>query len=376
MVPLSSRRTNGACSSAASIQRARLLNLVSPTSTVRSVCCATALLPPALVLANPAFLRPCHGVRVPRDVYLHLHAVDLARAPDGQWWVLADRTQAPSGAGYALENRIVLSRSLPEAFRDCQVQRLASFFRASATRCAALAPTARATIRSRAAHARAVQRNLFRARLPGALSRLHAGRRRRPHGARPPRLPQDARRPAAGRRDLAPPRRQLLRSAGAARRFVSRRRRPGRSRARRQRRRRQRARLRPGRNARRSSPFFPALCRRAARRGTAAADRCRRGGAASRRNSQYVLEHLDEIVVKPAFPPGSASRSSAGSSANASGSELVATIRARPYDFVAQEQVALSTAPVWNGNSLEPRRSCFAPTSPPPAIRSPSCPAA
>ena len=49
--------------------------------------------------------------------------------PDGSFWVLGDRTQAPSGAGYALENRIVLSRALPETFRDCQVQRLALFFR-------------------------------------------------------------------------------------------------------------------------------------------------------------------------------------------------------------------------------------------------------
>ena len=100
------------------------------------------MLPPSLVFANPAFLRPCHGIAVPRGIHLHLHAVDLARSPDGQWWVLADRTQAPSGAGYALENRIVLSRSLPEAFRDCQVQRLASFFRAQRDTLTALAPRA------------------------------------------------------------------------------------------------------------------------------------------------------------------------------------------------------------------------------------------
>ena len=67
-------------------------------------------------------------------MYVHLLAVDLARSPDGQWRVIADRTQAPSGAGYALENRIVLSRSLPEAFRDSRVQRLGAFFRAFATR--------------------------------------------------------------------------------------------------------------------------------------------------------------------------------------------------------------------------------------------------
>ena len=49
---------------------------------------------------------------MPDNTYLHLLAVDLARSPDGQWWVLSDRTQAPSGAGYALENRIVLARNV------------------------------------------------------------------------------------------------------------------------------------------------------------------------------------------------------------------------------------------------------------------------
>ena len=64
----------------------------------------------------------------PGDVMLHLYAADLARSPDGRWWVIDDRTQAPSGAGYALENRIVISRAFPELFRDLKVQRLASFF--------------------------------------------------------------------------------------------------------------------------------------------------------------------------------------------------------------------------------------------------------
>ena len=61
--------------------------------------------PAALLYANPAFLRPLVGVNVPPHSYLHMLAVDLARSPDGQWWVLADRTQAPSGSGYALENQ-------------------------------------------------------------------------------------------------------------------------------------------------------------------------------------------------------------------------------------------------------------------------------
>lgn len=111
------------------IQRARLLNwiladLYGPQRLLRG-----RHLPPAVVFANPGFLRPCHALPVPDDAFLHLIAVDLARSADGQWWVLSDRTQAPSGAGYALENRIVLAETFPDLFREFQVQRLASFFR-------------------------------------------------------------------------------------------------------------------------------------------------------------------------------------------------------------------------------------------------------
>jgi uncharacterized circularly permuted ATP-grasp superfamily protein/uncharacterized alpha-E superfamily protein len=98
------------------------------------------VLPPSLVFSNPAYLRPCHGLTVPNDIHLFLHAVDLARAPDGRWWVLADRTQAPSGAGYALENRIVLSRILPDEFESSRVQRLASFFQVRRDMLRLLAP--------------------------------------------------------------------------------------------------------------------------------------------------------------------------------------------------------------------------------------------
>src|SRR6185503_19924315 len=70
----------------------------------------------------------CHGAPQPGGVMLHVYAADLARSPDGSWWVIDDRTQAPSGAGYALENRIVISRAFPELFRDLKIQHLANFF--------------------------------------------------------------------------------------------------------------------------------------------------------------------------------------------------------------------------------------------------------
>ena len=87
-------------------------------------------LPAALLFANPSFLRPLTGIPVPRQSYLHLVGIDLARSPDGQWWVLADRTQAPSGTGYALENRTIVADVLPDIFRQSNVRRLASFYRA------------------------------------------------------------------------------------------------------------------------------------------------------------------------------------------------------------------------------------------------------
>src|SRR5947209_1797736 len=111
-------------------QRARLFNLILADLYGPQRLLRDGLLPPALLFANPNFLRPCHNLPVPRQIYLHLHGMDLARSPDGQWWVLADRTQAPSGSGYALENRIIVSDVLPDVFRVSNVRRLAPFFRA------------------------------------------------------------------------------------------------------------------------------------------------------------------------------------------------------------------------------------------------------
>jgi uncharacterized circularly permuted ATP-grasp superfamily protein/uncharacterized alpha-E superfamily protein len=86
--------------------------------------------PPAAIMGSPNYLRPLVGVAPPGGRHLALYAVDLGRGPDGRWWVLSDRTQAPSGAGYALENRIVLSRVYPSLMERLRVERLAPFFSA------------------------------------------------------------------------------------------------------------------------------------------------------------------------------------------------------------------------------------------------------
>lgn len=109
-------------------QRARLLNAVLADLYGPQTLIAEGLLPAELVFGHDNFLWPCQGVKPPEGTFLHMYAVDLARTPDGRWWVTADRTQAPSGAGYALENRQSVARALPEIYRDLKVRHLAGFF--------------------------------------------------------------------------------------------------------------------------------------------------------------------------------------------------------------------------------------------------------
>ena len=127
---------------AALIQRATLLNLILADCYGGQKLIHTRWLSPALVFAQPDFLRPLHGVPVPKNTFLHFYAADLARSPDGRWWVVSDRTQIPTGAGYALANRLVTSRILSEPFRDNHVHRLAGFFRDTQKALAQLAPRA------------------------------------------------------------------------------------------------------------------------------------------------------------------------------------------------------------------------------------------
>ena len=112
------------------LQRVRLLERILDDVYGPQDLLARNLLPPALVQGHAGYLRAMHGARPPGGRRLHIAAFDVARDPSGEWWVLAQRTQAPSGLGYLLENRLILSRLFPEAFRDLKVQRLAATYRA------------------------------------------------------------------------------------------------------------------------------------------------------------------------------------------------------------------------------------------------------
>src|SRR6202048_4507342 len=121
-VPLLIDETEWQQISEAITQRAQLLELILLDLYGEGRVIADSAVPAAAIAGSAEYLRAVCGVKPPGGRYLHLYAADVGRGPDGRWWVLGDRTQAPSGAGYALENRLVLSRAFCSLFQsvDCE----------------------------------------------------------------------------------------------------------------------------------------------------------------------------------------------------------------------------------------------------------------
>jgi uncharacterized circularly permuted ATP-grasp superfamily protein/uncharacterized alpha-E superfamily protein len=340
--------------SAGLAQRARLLDrlladLYGPAETVRS-----GLLPAELVFANPGFLRPCHGMKPPSGRWLHLYAADLVRTPDGSFEVLSDRTQAPSGSGYTLENRIVLSRVLPSLFRQCNVRRLAPFFSAMRASLAALGPAHRESPRvvllTPGPYNETYFEHVYLARYLGytlvqgndltvrdarvylkTLSGLHPVdvilRRVDDDFCDPLELYPDSFLGVPG----------LLQAAREGNVAIA--------------------------NALGSGvlqgpgflPYLPALCRRLLgeelRLPSVRTWWC--GDEESRRT---VLDRLPELVLKPAMPTTGTDPQFGRDLSKAELDELAARIRSRPFEYVAQEQSMARTAPSLGDEGLAPRR--------------------
>jgi uncharacterized circularly permuted ATP-grasp superfamily protein/uncharacterized alpha-E superfamily protein len=340
--------------SAGLAQRARLLDrlladLYGPAETV-----ASGLLPPELVYANPGFLRPCHGLKPPAGRWLHLYAADVVRTPSGGFEVLSDRTQAPSGAGYTLENRIVLSRVLPSVFRQCNVRRLAPFFSALRTSLAGLAPSHRPSPRvvllTPGPYNETYFEHVYLARYLGytlvqgndltvrdsrvflkTLSGLH------PVDVIIRRVDDDYCDPLElypGSFLGVPGLIQAAREGNVA---IANALGSGMLQA-------------PG-----FLPFLPALCRRLLgeelRLPSVQTWWC--GHEESR---AFVLAHLARLVVKPALPTTGTDPVFGRDLSDAERDDLAAKIRARPHEFVAQEQSMACTAPALGDEGVTPRR--------------------
>jgi uncharacterized circularly permuted ATP-grasp superfamily protein/uncharacterized alpha-E superfamily protein len=330
------------------IQRAQLLNLLLEDLYGRRRLISNGQLPPALLFANPAFLRPLAGLQIPKHCYLHLLAVDLARSPNGQWWVLSDRTQAPSGAGYALENRTIVSDVLPDLFRSTQVRRLASFFRAQRDALISLAgrDKPRVVLLTPGPYNETYFEHSYLARYLGFTLAEGADLTVRDRkvflktveGLQPVdvilrRVDDSFCDPLELRGDSFLGVAGLVDAVGAGNvRVVN----------------------ALGSGAIESAaimPFLPGLCRQlldeSLKLPSVATWWCGQDYALD-----WVLGHMDEVVIKPAFPARGMEPVFGAALAKAQKQKLAEQLRARPYDYVAQEQVALSMAPVWNSGHI------------------------
>jgi uncharacterized circularly permuted ATP-grasp superfamily protein/uncharacterized alpha-E superfamily protein len=339
------------------IQRAELLNAVlldlyGPRTLIDKGC-----LPAELVDGYSGYLLPCHGVEVADNRPLVLYSADLTRDIDGQWRVIGDRTQTPSGAGYALENRVVLSRVLPSLFRDSHVHRLAGFFRSVRRAMIRLAPRSEDHARvalltpgpSNAAYFEhaylanylgytlvqgadlSVRDGALWLRTLGRLERIDAVLRRVDDcWCDPLELHEDSLLGVPG----------LVQAVRAGNLTVANALGSG-------------VLEHPGLMA-----FLPQLCQQLLGEDLLL-PHLRTWWCGRREDRDFVIAHLDSLVIKPA---GNRSGMRKGPRvlfgrklAADERDRLVAAIRAEPYNFVAQEEVAPSTAPVYLDGHLEAR---------------------
>ncbi|RVU21735.1 circularly permuted type 2 ATP-grasp protein [Methylobacterium oryzihabitans] len=336
-------------------QRAALLEAVLADVYGEGRLTAEGLIPAAAVAASPEYLRPLHGVAPPGGRHLHLYAVDLARGPDGGWRVLADRTQAPSGTGYALENRLVLARALPDVYNALDVERLAPFYHAFRAGLAAAAQRVEPriclltsgpysdTYVEQAVLARylglplvegddlLVQDGRLHVRTVAGLKRADVLWRRVDGDFVDPLVLNPTSR--LGVPGLV----EALRAGTVAMGNM------------------------PGSGLVEGawlSPFLPALAERllgeALRLPGLPAWWC--GDPAQR---EAALARLDDLTLRPAAQQAQGAFTSRAFGAARDPDEtarLAAALRDRPGDWVAHERIALSTAPVWDGAGLVPRR--------------------
>ncbi len=334
------------------VQRATLINAVLADLYGPQTLTRGGRLSPAVIHADPGFRRAVHGIRVPNDIHLHFYAADLARAPDGRWWVLSDRTQAPSGSGYALENRAVLAKVLPDSFRHCQVERLSPFFEAFKDTLLSLSPrreNPRVVLLTPGPYNETYFEHVYLARYLGitlvegadltvrdrqvflktlsGLERVDVILRRLDADfADPLELRADSSLGVAGLIEAVRAGNvALANSLGSG--FME-------------------------SMAVKSS--LPMLCRHLL------GEELKMPGVAvwwcgDDAERAYVIDHLDGLVVKPAFPSLAFEPIFGADLSAAERMALVERINARPWCYVAQERLALSTAPVWQGGRLQAR---------------------
>lgn len=340
--------------SAGIVQRAGLMERIVADIYGPGRLVAEGFLPAGVVAGSPEYLRPVHGIAPPGGRWLPIYAADVGRGPDGRWRVLADRTQAPSGLGYALENRMVLARAFPDLFADLHVERLPGFFQAFraglAASCARSDPRIclltsgpySSTYVEQAALARylgfllvegddlVVRDGLLHVRTVAGLKRADAVWRR---------IDADYLDPMELRSDSrlgVPGMLQALRQGGTVVGNM------------------------PGSGVLESaalSPYLPAIAR------ALTGEELRLAGpdtwwCGDPDGLGHAMANLDRLTLRPAATPVRGPERDAmlaGPALDAARARAVAALRERPFDWVAQAPAPLSTMPAWQDGRLAPR---------------------
>ena len=114
--------------SAGLVERADLLEYVLQDFYGDNALVSSGQLPATLLSQNPAWLLPMVGMNRQGSHFLNTLSFEIGRGPDGKWWVISDIIEAPSTSGFAIENRIAMSRVFPNFFKSANIHRLAGFF--------------------------------------------------------------------------------------------------------------------------------------------------------------------------------------------------------------------------------------------------------
>mgnify|MGYP000459529407 CR=1 FL=1 len=109
-------------------QRAHLLDLVVKDIYGKRELIKAGIIPSEVIYGHRGFLRQCDQIEYTTNKNISIYASDLSRGPDGRMWVVNDRAQAPSGMGYALENRITASRVLSDVYKNNNIKKITHFF--------------------------------------------------------------------------------------------------------------------------------------------------------------------------------------------------------------------------------------------------------
>ncbi len=333
-------------------QRTLLLESVLEDLLGEQILIKEKIIPPDVLWANPFFQRAYHKLPSSAGKRLHITAADIARATDGTWWVTSDRTRAPSGLGYLLENRIVTSRVFPHLVRQCNTRRLASFFDSLRSHLRSLAPRMRDNPRvalltpgkddyrdfedaylarylgftlvegtDLAARNGRLNLKTLGGLLPIEVLWRHVSDRK----CDPLELDPDSLEGVTGLlRSIRENNVAVVNSIGSvmAQTPVL-------------------------------LPFLPAASQRLLgeplRLPNVATYWC--GG---KKECDYVLANLDSLVIRPAFAVSSVPPVAPSALSKAGKEELISAIKTKPHEYVAQQKLAHSTTPVWTGERIEP----------------------